>query len=84
MSQEKRIPALAHIALALSIGMAFGACGAGTYTATSVQTHDSETRPLDTADSASVLPEIVVTATRLPSPRVAEQTSARPPVKRRG
>lgn len=84
MSQEKRIAALAHMVLAMLIGMALGACSAGTYSAAGVQTPDSATRPSETADSGLALPEIVVTATRLPPPRVAEQTSSRPPAKRRG
>ena len=82
MSQEKRIPALAHTVLALLIGMAVGACSASAYSAAGVQAPDSATRPSDTADSGLALPEIVVTATRLPPPRVAEQTSSRPPAKR--
>jgi hypothetical protein len=84
MSQEKRIPALAHMVLAMSIGMALAACSSDTYSATRVQAPDSATRPSQTADSGLALPEIVVTATRLPPPRVAEQTSSRPPAKRRG
>lgn len=84
MSQEKRIPALAHTVLAVLIGMALGACSASTYSAAGVQTPDPATRPPATADSGLALPEIVVTATRLPPPRVAEQTSSRPPAKRRG
>ena len=84
MSQERRIPALAHSVLAMMIGMALGACSASTYSAAGVQTPAAATRASDTADSELALPEIVVTATRLPPLRVAEQTSSRPPVKRRG
>ena len=83
MSPDKRVPALASLVLAALIGMALGACSAGTYSAAGVQTPDSAARPADTADSGPVLPEIVVTATRLPPPRVAEDTSSRPQVKRR-
>lgn len=84
MFQEKRTPVLAHMVLAMLIGVTLAACGAGTYSAAGVQTPDSTTRPSDAADSGLTLPEIVVTATRLPPPRVAEQTSSPAPAKRRG
>jgi len=84
MYQENRRPVLVLAALAMLIGMALGACSAGTYSAVSVQTPDAATRPSATGDSGSAVPEIVVTASRLTSPRVAEQSSPRPPAKRRG
>jgi hypothetical protein len=84
MYQENRRPVLVLAALAMLIGMALGACSAGSYSAASVQTPDSATRPSATGDSGSAIPEIVVTASRLTSPRVAEQSSPLPPAKRRG
>jgi len=84
MYQENRRPVLVLAALAMLIGMALGACSARSYSAASVQTPDSATRPSAAGDSGSAVPEIVVTASRLTSPRVAEQNSPRPPAKRRG
>lgn len=84
MSQQKHVPALAHLALAMLIGVALGACSASTHSTPGVQTPDTATGPSDAADAGLALPEIVVTATRLPPPRMADQTSSRPPAKRRG
>jgi hypothetical protein len=83
MSQENRRSALVLAAAAMLIGMALAACSAGTYSAASVPTPDSASRAADTADAGAAVPEIVVTASRLTSPRVAEQTPARPPAKER-
>jgi hypothetical protein len=82
MMTGKRIYALARTPVAMSIAIALGACSASTYPAVSVATPDSATRPSNTDDSGSALPEIVITATRLTSPRVAKETSLRPPAKR--
>jgi hypothetical protein len=84
MSQEKRSATFVHAAAAMLIGMVFSACSAGTHSAASVQIPDAAARPSDSVDSESALAEIVVTAGRLAPARVAEQTSSRPPVKRRG
>jgi len=82
MITGKRIQALARTPVAILIAIALSACGASTYPAASVETPDPATRPLKTDDSASALPEIVITATRLTSPRVAKETSLRPSAKR--
>jgi hypothetical protein len=84
MITRKRIHALARTSVVLLIAGALGACSASTYSAAGVETPDTAARPPDTSVSGSDLPEIIVTATRLPSPRVAEQTSLRPPAKRGG
>ena len=84
MITGKRIHALARTSVAVLIAIALGACSAGTYPAANAQTPDPATRPSSSADSGSILPEIVVTATRLPSPRVADESSSRMPAKRRG
>ena len=84
MSQEKRSAALVHATAAMLFAVVLSACSAGRYSAVSVQTPDAATRASDSADPAADLPEIVVTATRLPSPRMAEQTSPQLTPKRRG
>jgi hypothetical protein len=84
MIHRKRIHALARTSVAVFIGVALGACSASTYPAPTAQTPNPSTRQSDTADSGSVLPEVLVTAPRLSSPRVAEETSSRPPAKRGG
>jgi hypothetical protein len=81
MVHRKRIDALARTAFAVFIGMALGACSASIYPASTAETPGPPTRESDTADSGSVLPEVVVTAPRLSSPRVAEDASSRPPAK---
>jgi hypothetical protein len=84
MIHRKRIRALARTSVAVFIAAALGACSASTDPAPTAQSPVSPTRQSDTADSGSVLPEVVVTASRLSSPRVAAQTLTRPPAKRRG
>jgi hypothetical protein len=84
MIQRKRIRALARTSVAVFIAAALGACSASTYPAPTAQSPVSSTRQSDAADSGSVLPEVVVTASRLSSPRVAADTWARPPARRRG
>ena len=84
MIYRKRIRALARSSVALFIGIALGACSASTFPAATAQTPNPPTRQSDTADSGSLLPEVIVTAARLSSPRVAEGTSSRPPAKRGG
>jgi hypothetical protein len=84
MIHRKRIHALARTSVAVSIAIALGACSASTYSAPPAQTPSPPTRPSDTADSGSVLPEVVVTAPRLSSSRVAEETSSRSPARRGG
>ena len=83
MISAKRFQALARVSVAVLMGMTLGACGVSSFPAPAAQTPDSAARPSGVADTGSVVPEIVVTATRLPGPRVAEETSSRPPVKRR-
>jgi hypothetical protein len=75
---------LARTSVVVSVAIALGACSASTYPAPTAQTPTFPTRQSDTADSGSVLPEIIVTAPRLSSPPVAEDTSSRPPAKRGG
>ena len=84
MIHRKRIRALARSSVAVLITAALGACSASTYPAPPAQTPSTPPRQSDTADSGSVLPEVVVTAPRLNSRRVAEQTASRPPAKRGG
>jgi hypothetical protein len=84
MAPKKRIAARARTAIAVLIGIALAACSGGTYPGAGVQMSASATRASDSAASQPVLPEIVVTATRLTPPRVAEQTTPRPPAKQRG
>ena len=68
--------ALACMLVAVLIGAALAACSASTDPAPSVRTTDSATGPSSTADTASAIPEIVITATRLTSQRVASATGA--------
>jgi hypothetical protein len=84
MIHRKRIHALTRTSVAVFIAVALGACSASTYPAPTARTPSPPTRQSDTADSGSVLPEVVVTASRLKSRRVAEETSSRPPAKRGG
>jgi hypothetical protein len=84
MTHRKRIHALARTSVAVFVAVALGACSASTYPAPTAQSPVSPTRQSDAADSGSVLPEVVVTASRLSSPRVAADTLSRPPAKRRG
>ena len=84
MVQRKRIQSLARISVAPLIGVVLGACSAGSCPAPTAHTPDRPTRDSDGADSGSVLPEIVVTAPRLSSPRVVEENSSPRPAKRRG
>jgi hypothetical protein len=82
MIHRKRIHALARSSLAASIAIALGACSASTYPTPAAQIPNDPTPQSDTAAPGSMLPEVVVTAPRLRSPRVAEETSSRPPAKR--
>ena len=84
MVHRKRIQSLARASVALLIGVVLGACSAGSCPAPTAHTPDPPTRHFDDADSGSVLPEIVVTAPRLSSPRVVEENSSQRPAKRRG
>ena len=84
MIHRKRIHALACTSVAVLIGVALGACSASTYPAPTAQSPVSPTRQSASAASGSVLPEVVVTASRLSAPRVAAETLSRPPAKRRG
>ena len=65
MIHRKRIRALARMSVAVFIAAALGACSASTYPAPAPQRPVSPTRQSDNAASGSVLPEIVVTASRL-------------------
>jgi hypothetical protein len=84
MIHRKRIRALARTSVAVFIAAALGACSASTYPAPTAQSPVAPTRQSDTRDSGSILPEVVVTASRLSSPRVAAESLSRPPAKRRG
>jgi hypothetical protein len=84
MIHRKRIRALAPTSVAVFIAAALGACSASTYPAPTAQSPVPPTRQSDTRDSGSILPEVVVTASRLSSPRVAAESLSRPPAKRRG
>ena len=84
MIHRKRIDALACTSVTVFIAVALGACSASTYPAPTAHTPSPPTRQSDSADSGSVLPEVVVTAPRLNSRRVAEETSSPPPAKRGG
>ena len=81
MIHRKRIHTLARTSLAIFIGIALGACTTNTPPAPTARTSDPSTRQADTADSGSVLPEVVVTGPRVSSPRIAEEPSSRPPAK---
>jgi hypothetical protein len=84
MIHRKRIPALARTSLAVLIGTALEACSAGTHPAPVAQASDPPTRGEASGDSASAVPEIVVSAPRMSSPAMAQENSSRPPAKRRG
>jgi hypothetical protein len=81
MIHRKRIRRLARTSLTLFIGIALGACSTSTPPAPTAQTPDPSTRQSDTADPGSTLPEVVVTAPRVSSLRIAEEPSSRPPAK---
>jgi hypothetical protein len=81
MISGKQIRALARTCVAILIGVTLGACSADTHPVPATQISDSATRAADAVDSGTVVAEIVVTAPRLRSPQVAEQTSPRPPAK---
>ena len=84
MIQGKRIQALVRTSVSAVIAVALAACSASTYPAPTTQTPDPPTRQSDAPDSRPMLPEVLVTAPRLNSARVAEETSSQPPAKRRG
>jgi hypothetical protein len=84
MIQRNRINALTRTSLAVIIGVALEACGAGTHPAPTAQTPDPPARPSDARDPGSGLPEIVVSARRLRSPPMAAGASSGPAAKRRG
>jgi hypothetical protein len=83
MMHRKRIHALGRTSVVLSIGMALSACSASKYPAPTGQSPNSPTRQPH-PDSGADLPEVIVTAPRLHSPSVAEESSSRPPAKRGG
>ena len=83
MFYRKRVHALARMSVAVVAGVALGACGASTDPARTARAPIVQGQAHG-ANSSSVLPEVVVSAPRLGSPRVAEETSSRPPAKRRG
>ena len=84
MIHRKRIRALARSSVAVFITAALAACSASTYPAPTAQSPVSPTRQSASAASGSVLPEVVVTASRLSAPRVAAETRSRPPAKPSG
>jgi transglutaminase/protease-like cytokinesis protein 3 len=84
MVQGKRIQVLAGASVVVFIGAALGACSPSSYPAPTAQTPDTPMRQSDAAEFRSVLPEVVVSASRLSSPRVAKETSSQRPTKRRG
>jgi hypothetical protein len=84
MIHRKRIRAFARTSVAVFIAATLGACSASTYPAPTAQSPVAPTRQSDTRDPGSILPEVVVTASRLSSPRVAAESLSRPPAKRRG
>jgi hypothetical protein len=84
MIHRKRIQERVRTLLAALMAVALGACSAGTDPAPTAQTRDPPTRQSDAGDSASMLPEVVVSARRLSPPRVAAETLSRPTAKRRG
>jgi hypothetical protein len=84
MITEKRIHTLARASVAMLIAIALGACSASTYPEASAGTPAASTQASNADDSGADLPEIVITATRLTSPRVAKENSLRPPAKRGG
>lgn len=85
MIHRKRIHAVARSLVAVFIGISLSACGsASTHPAPTAQTPAPPTRQSDAADTGSVLPEVVVSAPRWKSPRVAEEKSPRAAAKRGG
>jgi hypothetical protein len=84
MIHTKRIHAVARTLVAVFIGVALSACSASTQPVPTAQTPNPPTRQSDAVNSGSVLPEVVVSAPRLNSPRVAEETSPRAAAKRGG
>jgi len=84
MLTGKRIHALARAPVAMLIAMALAACSASTPPAARVATPESAAQSANADDPGPALPEIVITATRLPSPRMAKETSLRSPAKRGG
>jgi len=84
MIHRKRIRALARTSGAAFIGVALAACSVSTSPGPTAQNPDPATRRSDVADPGSVLPEVVITAPRPSSARVAEETSSDRPLRRRG
>jgi len=84
MIHGKRIQALAGAAVAVLIGGALGACSPGSYPAPTAQTPEAPTRQSDAARFRAVLPEVVVSASRLSSPRMATETASQRPTRRPG
>jgi hypothetical protein len=81
MMHRKRFHTLGRTSVLVSIGIALSACSASEYPAPTGQFPNSPTRQPH-PDSGPVLPEVIVTAPRLRSPSVAEESSSRPPAKR--
>ena len=84
MIHRKQIHALACTSVAVFVGIALDACSASTHPAPTAQSSSPATPQSDSAVSGPVLPEVVVSAPRLNSRRVAEETSSRPLAKRGG
>ena len=74
MIHRKRIRALARSSVAVFITAALAACSASTYPAPTAQSPVSPTRQSASPASGAVLPEVVVSASRLSSARVAVDT----------
>jgi hypothetical protein len=83
MVSRKQLYALASTCIAVFTAVTLGSCSASTYSAPAPQTSESGAPVAATAGSGSAIPEIVVTAPRSTSPRVAEETASRPSAKRR-
>ena len=83
MIHRKRIRVLARTSLAVFIAIALDACGASTHPAPTAQGSDPAPRESGAGDSTPAFQEVVITAPRLSSPPMAEQTPSRATAKRR-
>jgi hypothetical protein len=81
MMHGKRIHALGRTSVVVSIGIALSACSASKYPAPTAPFLNAPTRQPE-PDSEPALPEVIVTAPRLRSPSVAEESSSPPAAKR--
>ena len=84
MIHRNRIRALARTSVAAFISLILAACSPSTTPTPTAQTPDPQTRVSDVAYRGSALPEVVINASRLPPPRVAQGMYSRPPAKHRG